>query len=294
MFENINLEYLKTFYLVAKEGNITKVAEKNFISQSAVTQTIQKLEKILGYTLFIRNKKGIELTRVGKQLLEKLVPVFSYLDATNTFFENLDAMKQGEIKIACGTNLAKKVLLRPIDNFLNDYENIKIKQYDGVSSEFEEMLMNSKIDIFITQKDEKLTEKFNFLHILTEKYVFVCSKWYFDNKYAKGERNYILQGSGSNSRKIFDNYSASHNLEYKTNLEVAGYNMLIELCKKNKGIAMLPLYMIEKEIEDKSLVVIESDNLPQLEYVAYTNKFVENKLIDKFLKYLVEDKITSK
>ena len=52
--------------------------------------------------------------------------------------------------------------------------------------------------------------------------------------------------------------------------------------------------MIEKEIEDKSLLVIESDNLPQLEYVAYTNKFVENKLVDKFLKYLVEDKITSK
>ena len=151
--------------------------------------------------------------------------------------------------------------------------------------------MNNKINIFIAQKDEKLAEKFNFLHILTEKYIFVCSKKYFENQYTKGKRNYILQDSGSNNRKIFDSYSASHNLEYTANLEVAGYNMLIELCKKDKGIAMMPSYLVEKEIEDGSLVIVENNDLPELEYVAYTNKFVENKLVKNFLKYLVKDKV---
>lgn len=60
---------LQRFILAAQEGNITKSAEKIFITQSALTQSIQRLEKILGAKLFIQKGKYLELTTEGKTLV---------------------------------------------------------------------------------------------------------------------------------------------------------------------------------------------------------------------------------
>ena len=52
---NADLELYRIFCEVVKYKNITKTAEKLFLSQSAITQSIQKLESILGGKLFYRN-----------------------------------------------------------------------------------------------------------------------------------------------------------------------------------------------------------------------------------------------
>lgn len=67
---NVDLELYRVFCEVVKYKNISKAAESMYISQSAVTQSIQKLETILGGKVFYRNKTGVELTEEGKNLYE--------------------------------------------------------------------------------------------------------------------------------------------------------------------------------------------------------------------------------
>ena len=66
MNTNINLDLLKTFYAVAKNKNITKACEELLVSQSAVSKAIKNIENQLDCKLFIRSKKGVELTKEGK------------------------------------------------------------------------------------------------------------------------------------------------------------------------------------------------------------------------------------
>lgn len=63
---NINLEYYKIFYEVAKEQNITKASENLNISQPAISKTIKLLEEKLGGTLFVRTKKALFLPKKEK------------------------------------------------------------------------------------------------------------------------------------------------------------------------------------------------------------------------------------
>ena len=63
---NSNFEYYKIFYYVAKYGNLTRAANVMRTSQPAITRTIHNLENELGCRLFIRSKKGVELTPEGK------------------------------------------------------------------------------------------------------------------------------------------------------------------------------------------------------------------------------------
>ena len=51
---NVNLEYYKIFYYVAKHGGITMAARELCISQPAVSQAIKQLEKDMGTPLFTR------------------------------------------------------------------------------------------------------------------------------------------------------------------------------------------------------------------------------------------------
>ena len=64
----VNLNLLKTFYNVAKEGNITKTAEKYFTSQPAISRAIKQLEEVYNAQLFYRAINGVELTEKGKEI----------------------------------------------------------------------------------------------------------------------------------------------------------------------------------------------------------------------------------
>lgn len=70
-----DLELYKVFCEVVKYKNISKTAESMYLSQSAVTQSIQKLENLLGGKVFYRSKIGVELTEEGKIFMSLLKTV---------------------------------------------------------------------------------------------------------------------------------------------------------------------------------------------------------------------------
>ena len=65
---DINIELLKTFYIVAKYKNITKASNELLVSQSTVSKSIKNIEEQLDCQLFTRSKKGVELKKEGEIL----------------------------------------------------------------------------------------------------------------------------------------------------------------------------------------------------------------------------------
>ena len=60
---------LEAFIAVSETGNLTRAAEKMNISQSALSSQIKALEEELGVVLFIRQPRGMQLSRMGMELL---------------------------------------------------------------------------------------------------------------------------------------------------------------------------------------------------------------------------------
>ena len=65
---NIDLELYRIFYTVAKYKNISKATEELYISQPAITQRINNLERQLNIKLFYRKPDGMQLTLEGREL----------------------------------------------------------------------------------------------------------------------------------------------------------------------------------------------------------------------------------
>src|ERR1700739_4376034 len=65
----MEIRHLRYFIAVAELRNFTKAAEASFVAQSALSQQISRLEHELGAPLFVRGKRGAELTPAGELLL---------------------------------------------------------------------------------------------------------------------------------------------------------------------------------------------------------------------------------
>ncbi|WP_460121426.1 LysR substrate-binding domain-containing protein [Pseudomonas sp. S2_C03] len=74
------LPALYTFLITAQCCNFTRAAEQLFITQGAVSRQIAGLEAHLGYELFIRQARGLELTSEGREWLPRVQQIFGLID----------------------------------------------------------------------------------------------------------------------------------------------------------------------------------------------------------------------
>jgi DNA-binding transcriptional LysR family regulator len=77
---DVDTRLLRYFAAVAAEGNLTRAAERLFVSQPALTKQIRQLETQLGVRLFTRSRGGMALTAAGQALAERVPAVLAGFD----------------------------------------------------------------------------------------------------------------------------------------------------------------------------------------------------------------------
>lgn len=79
---SLDIRLLRYFAVVAEENNISRAAQRLFMSQPPLSRHIRQLEERLGVTLFVRHTKGLTLTNEGLRVLEIVRPLLELQDKT--------------------------------------------------------------------------------------------------------------------------------------------------------------------------------------------------------------------
>ena len=95
---NINYEYYKIFYYVAKTASISAAAKELCVSQPAVSQAVKSLEQAIGINLFIRTKKGVSLTGAGELLYKHVAEGYEAISMGEQQLARLMHLETGEIQ----------------------------------------------------------------------------------------------------------------------------------------------------------------------------------------------------
>ena len=120
------MELYYNFYIVAEYGNISKAAERLFISQPAVTKSIKNLENSLGIKLFNRTSKGVNLTDEGKMLYNHVKNAFMEIEAGEKLIKKLKDKSLGVVRIGISNTLCKYYFMpyfKKIPRTLSKYKN---------------------------------------------------------------------------------------------------------------------------------------------------------------------------
>ncbi|MFR1114142.1 MAG: LysR family transcriptional regulator [Blautia sp.] len=111
-----NLTLYKIFHTVAKTGNISKAAKELYISQPAISKSIQKLETQLHTILFKRSSRGVSLTQEGKLLSQYVDNAFSSLQAGEELLSHNRSLGISQLRIGVSTTLCKYILQPHLQN----------------------------------------------------------------------------------------------------------------------------------------------------------------------------------
>lgn len=144
---NIKLEQYKIFNEAASTLSFSLAARNLFISQSAVSQTIRLLEKELHTQLFIRQSKGVILTKEGKILHQKIAQALSLITSAENQITHFQELSQGELLIGAGDTLSENYLMPYLVSFHQQYPYVQIKMVNRTSLEIIELLKTGDIDL---------------------------------------------------------------------------------------------------------------------------------------------------
>lgn len=290
---NINLEYYKIFYEVAKEQNITKASENLNISQPAISKTIKLLEEKLGGTLFVRTKKGVILTEEGKEFYSYITKAMEYINSAENKFSDLINLETGVIKIGINSTLTKEFLLPYLEIFNKSYPKIDIQITNGITSHLINELKNGLIDIvFLNLNDKDYGNDIDIIKCKKIHDIFIASEKYSelnDKVISLNElKNYplIFQAKGSNTRNFLDNFLKEKNITLKPNIELASYSLVTEFCKAGFGIGYAVKEFIQKDLNEGKIFSIKIKENISERYIGFA---ISNKHLPSFsTKKLIE------
>lgn len=138
----MELKTLKYFVMIVREQNISKAAERLYLTQPTLTKQMQELESELGVKLFERGKRKITLTEDGLFLYKKAQEIIDLETITKNSFQNKDKKINGEISIACGETYAMNYLLKIYKKIYEENPLITISLFSGNDEDVREKLNN--------------------------------------------------------------------------------------------------------------------------------------------------------
>lgn len=146
---DINLEWYRCFYWVAKTGSLTAAAERLHITQPAVSHTIKQLEARIGGPLFFRASRGVTLTKEGEVLQQYMEQAFTQIANAERAMADINQLNSGEIRIGASDTLCKHYLLPYLRQFHTRYPEVRIHVTNRTTPETISLLKKGELDFGI-------------------------------------------------------------------------------------------------------------------------------------------------
>lgn len=117
---SLDIRLLRAFAVVAEENNISRAAQRLFISQPPLTRHIRHLEAQLGVTLFQRHSKGLILTDAGREVLKIIRPMLALQARTLAALSELSVHSPQPLRLGL-TTAFEQGIFAAVESALSDH-----------------------------------------------------------------------------------------------------------------------------------------------------------------------------
>ncbi len=258
----MNIESLKVFKDLVDTQSFTKAGDKNYITQSAVSQQIKKLEMIFKTKLFIKKDEKLELTKVGKILYkgaQKIIEEYEKMmtEINSEFDENL----KKEIKITSIYSFGIYLLNVYIKDFLLKHPSTKLNIFYDEWDDVIRKVIDGDCDFGFVSckklKDMNITS----MHIYDEEMVFVAPPNFkidgdmINLKDALSVR-LILFEKNTPSRRFVEDIVKEKGIKLNVTMDLNNIETIKAAVSSNVGCSILPYSTVENESKGGKLRVL--------------------------------------
>ena len=142
---------MKYFVEVARLGSFSMASKALFITQSTISQQIQKLEEELGVELLSRDTRHVVLSDHGEQFYPCAVQVLEEARAGVERIRDVNALKIGTLSIGATYSFGP-LLKRTVQDFYKQFPNIRLNLIITSKEELRQKLLDRELDLLLTYK----------------------------------------------------------------------------------------------------------------------------------------------
>lgn len=264
----MTITQLKYVLSVAEYQNFTIAAEHCFVTQPTLSMQIQKLEDELDVKIFNRSKKPIELTEVGKQIVEQAKTI---VDESNRMVDIVHQQKGyigGEFKLGIIPTVMPTLLPMFLNNFTKKHPKVQLIIEELTTEEIIRKLTDGHIDAGLAAtplENEAIKEK----PLYYEPFVGLIPD---DHRLAKetkltvdtldANEILVLEDGHCFKDSVLNLCRTRKNTSYRFQLESGSFNTLIKLSKEGMGMTLLP-YLHTLDLNEKDQKLLREFETPQ-------------------------------
>lgn len=291
---DVNFEYYKIFYFVAKYRNITKAAAALGSNQPNVTRVMKLLESQLNCRLFTREARGISLTEQGELLYSRVEVAYRHLLDAQEEISKQDSQRGGTVEIGATETALHLFLLNALQGFKREYPAIKIKIHNHTTPEIMKQLVSGKVDFAMLTTPFETPKTFLAVKVLDFEEILVGGEQYRDLSKRVLEleetRQYSWIGLGRESATygFYKDFFIARGVDFELDMEVATSDLMLPLIENNLGIGFVPEKLASPLLEEGKLVRIHLNcDMPKRSIKIVSDKGRGKSLAaDTFYKFL--------
>lgn len=261
----MELNYLRSFYEVAKAGSFTGAARTLRISQSALSKSVALLEEGEGVRLFERTKKGVLLTSAGREVFHKCERLFQIVIEIEATCRGIKEMIGGPLSIGASDHVFNYLLVKKFKEIRNLYPKVVPRLFSGTPHDIVNLIHQNEVEfgLFFTRIN---APEIKYDPLFSLDMAVVCHpQWTSQIKGPLAPRNLktILERAGflgsirsqyqkPPSREFLELLRSKPHMVAESNSQETQKR----LCLEGLGVAFLARFMVENEINSGDLIEI--------------------------------------
>jgi len=270
---------------ISEEKNITKAAERLYLSQPALSYRLKNLEKEFGAKIMLRNTNGIVFTPQGEHLLGYALGMLTQLAIAKERIQNMENKIQGILRIGTSSIFAHYELPGILKGFLERYPDVDISLKTGLSSQINKMLQKEEFAVAILRGDYFWPEE---KYMLQEEHLCLASSSMIDLQDLP-HRPRINYGTDSSLRVMLEDWWREiFSGPPMVTMEVDSMDTCRQMVLHGLGWAILPMIGLKQHDSLYTQELYWRDGTPVLRrsWMLYRNSSLELSAVRAFIDYL--------
>lgn len=276
---NVNLEYYRIFFYVAKYGSFTKAAEVLGGNQPNVTRCMNALENALGCKLLLRSHRGVSLTPEGERLYVRVQAALEQLQRGESELAAATGLQSGSVTIGASETALNLFLLEQLSIFHRRFPGIRLRIFNHSTPQAIAALRQGSVDLAVVTtpvaagKDLHATKLMAFREILVGAgdYAALADKPLPFQ--ALADYPLIMLGRETMTYAFYERLFLQHGLVLHPDTEAATADQLLPLAKGGLGLCFLPEAIARPAMEAGDVTQIPlSFQIPPRSVVLLTDK----------------------
>lgn len=269
----MNLLHLRYFYVVAKERGFTRASEQLRIQQPAISRMVAQLEDAMGFKLFEKVGRGVQLTRQGAEVFESCKKIFGEVEALESSLGQISGEVKGPLVVAAAEPVASHFVPEVLASFLGAHPKVYPSVFSGPASMLFGRIEKGEIELGVFFHIPDLPDRLEIFERRKFRFRLVVRK----DLRRKKEVLHSFIGSREVDDVTTRRFPTLERLRLvypAAKITISSNNLTAhrELVLRGLGVAILPEFLVGEDLKSGAIV----DVLPKEDF-EFEMKFVRRK-----------------